>query len=707
MRRFGAASRRPGGSGSPHRRQFEKVIRIMIRRDNPSRNGGVTASTRPDRPKALRVKPANIPAALKEIPQWVVWRYVWSDGKAKWDKPPMSARTGRAASSTDPATWCDFDTAMSAYKRGQWDGIGIVLTKELGLVGIDLDKCCDSTTTEAWAVTIISRAGSYTERSPSGTGIRIICRGRKPAGRCRKDRVEMYDSGRYLTITGHHRPRAPVNILKRPKAIARLHAYLFPAPAPAAVGNGKPETNGKPGLNDMALIAKAKSASNGEKFSRLWAGDPTGYASHSEADLALAGSLAFWAGGDRGRIDSLFRQSGLMRSKWERANYRNSVIDKALSNRTEFYDPDREPSFPAASRNGKVSAAEPNANGTPLAVMTQLSSVSPRAVKWLWEFYIPRGAVTILDGDPGLGKSTITTDLAARVSRGWDMPPSSSRHQRRHPASVLILSAEDSLECTIRPRLDAAGADVERVYSLDAIKTGDSERPPILPWDLSLVEQRITEEHIRLVIVDPLMAYLDSNIDAHRDQDVRRCMHNLRLLADGTGTAILVIRHLNKLVGGPALYRGGGSIGITGAVRSALVVGLDPNDRDRHVLAVEKSNLAKKPPSLAYGIDTAGDVSRIAWGGEVDLTADDILEHPKPAGKMKTGEQCAEAIRDLLAGGPMASTELDQQLRELGYSIRAQKDGRKLAGVRAKLEGFGADGRWIVALPEREPGDNG
>jgi hypothetical protein len=279
----------------------------------------------------------------------------------------------------------------------------------------------------------------------------------------------------------------------------------------------------------------------------------------------------------------------------------------------------------------------------PAAVLTRLDTVTPQPVSWLWRGHIPRGAVTLLDGDPGLGKSTIAIDLAARVSRGWAMPPAAGPVEGAEPEGVLLLTAEDDLRCTVRPRLEAAGADMARVHSFDAVRTGDHERPPVLPFDLALVEARVKEEGIALIIVDPFAAFLDSAIDGHRDSDVRRCLHSLKLLAERTGAAILIIRHLNKLIGGPAVYRGGGSIGITAAARSALVVGRDPADAGRHVLASVKCNVGRMPPSLAYHLaSVTEDVARIAWGGEVDLSADDILQHPTGKRYQTTAQQAAE-----------------------------------------------------------------
>jgi hypothetical protein len=330
------------------------------------------------------------------------------------------------------------------------------------------------------------------------------------------------------------------------------------------------------------------------------------------------------------------------------------------------------------------------------ARLQTLADVTVRPVPWLWKPWIPLGTITLLDGDPGLGKSTLSLDLAARVSQGWAMPPEGG--VRGEPADVLLLSAEDHLGYTIRPRLDVAGADVARIHALEAIQTAEGERPPVLPWDLSLVEGMIAEKGVRLLIVDPFMAYLDGELDAHKDQHVRRCMHRLKRLAEKAPVAILIIRHLNKLIGGPALYRGGGSIGIAGATRAALMVGRNPKDPKQCVLAPVKVNLAAKPKSLAYAVQATDDVARIAWLGESDLQADDLVVHPGGRKRKTLSEKCAAAIRDYLADSPKESDAMNSWLAQHGYSTWTIKTGRRLASIEVKLLGFGKEGKWMAEL---------
>jgi putative DNA primase/helicase len=273
--------------------------------------------------EALNIQADRIPFDLRGERRWVCWRYEERAGKAT--KVPITPE-GAPAKCNDPSTWATFQTCLAAATRnGQIAGIGFVLGD--GFAGVDLDHARDrgSGQIAEWAARIIDRLRSYTEISPSGTGIHIICRGSLPPGRRRKGPIEMYDADRYFTVTG-----VRINdygIEDRSRELAELHAEIFSAPSVG--GRDLPE-------EDRELIHRAMAARDGEKFRRLWQGQWQGeYPSHSEADLALCNLLAFWTGGDRERIDRLFRASGLYRDKWERADYREATIARALESLRE------------------------------------------------------------------------------------------------------------------------------------------------------------------------------------------------------------------------------------------------------------------------------------------------------------------------------------------------------------------------------------
>ncbi len=300
----------------------------------------------------------------------------------------------------------------------------------------------------------------------------------------------------------------------------------------------------------------------------------------------------------------------------------------------------------------------PKPEKSPEPIVIHLSNVQPEALRWLWPQWLGQGMLAVLDGDPGLGKSTLTLDLAARITRGLVMPPGQERDLGREPGGVLLVGAEDPLRYVVRPRLDAAGADSDRIWSFEGIRAGDGEeRNVVLPKDLHLMAEFIRSKGVRLVIVDPLMAFLAADCDAHKDQDVRRCLRPLSKLADSLDIVILLLRHLNKLSGGPALYRGGSSIGITGSARTSLIVGRDPEADDRYILCMNKTNIGPRPTALAYHIEGAGYTSRIVWEGECGLYPDQILGHGGSEDRLGGLDLARAWLKEILAKGALPAAD--------------------------------------------------
>ena len=255
-----------------------------------------------------------------------------------------------------------------------------------------------------------------------------------------------------------------------------------------------------------------------------------------------------------------------------------------------------------------------------------MRDVVEEKVEWLWPGRIPLRKITLVDGDHGLGKSAIATDLAARITTGRPMPDGAPTVQ----GAVVILSAEDGFADTIRPRLAAARADLTRVLGIGMVGEGDDARLPAIPDDIAEIERGAARVGAVLIIIDPLMAYLSGTVNSHRDQDVRRALAQVSQLADRTGAAVLIVRYLNKNQGGKAIYRGGGSIGVFGAARSVLLVAGDPDDPDdpptRRILASVKSNLAPPAAPLTYRlVGTASGAVAVEWLGVSEHTASALL----------------------------------------------------------------------------------
>jgi putative DNA primase/helicase len=324
-------------------------------------------------PTALPVLVQNIPDELRQLPQWVGWRYVEDGvdpktGEVDWDKPPVNIKTGRKASSTDPQTWVPFEQAHSAYLRGGLDGVGLVLHRSdaaegPGLIGVDLDKCRNPSTgeIEEWALEIVRRLNTYTEVSVSGTGLRLFLHAELPPRGRKKGRYENYQTARYVTVTGQHLDGTPLTIEDRQAALEDVHHSIFgDVTATRATHKGNGDGAGALNLDDEEIVRRAGEAKNGAKFRRLWSGDVNGHKSRSEADLALCNYLAFWCGPDRDRIADLFARSGLFRSKWQRPDYRERTIGVALQGRTEYYRESRKrPRRPRENGDGKAKVTEP------------------------------------------------------------------------------------------------------------------------------------------------------------------------------------------------------------------------------------------------------------------------------------------------------------------------------------------------------------
>ena len=319
-----------------------------------------------------------------------------------------------------------------------------------------------------------------------------------------------------------------------------------------------------------------------------------------------------------------------------------------------------------------------------------LSEIEPELVEWLWPRRIPKGKITVLDGDPDNGKSVLTTDLAARVTAGLDLPDGTPMEA----AGAVIVSAEDGASDTIRPRFDAAGGDPKR-----ALLLGDDE-PFAIPAHIPRLERAVKQVGAALVVIDPIMAFLSGDVNSNRDQDVRRALTPLKRMAEWTGAAVVLVRHLNKTQGGNPLYRGGGSIGIIGAARSGMVVGPHPDSDDLRVLAGQKNNLSLPPRSLAYKIETAkSGAARIVYRGYSEATAAQLLRVPEDEEEKSALTEAKEFLLSELARAPVSAKAIKKSAREAEITERTLRRAKQVLGVRSEKE---SDGSWTWSLPDKE-----
>jgi hypothetical protein len=233
------------------------------------------------------------------------------------------------------------------------------------------------------------------------------------------------------------------------------------------------------------------------------------------------------------------------------------------------------------------------------------------------------------------------------------------------------------------------------------------DRPVQLPDDVAALREVIERQQVALVVLDPLMAYLGRGVNVASDPHVRRALHRLKRLAEETQCALLIIRHLNKTAHLPALYRGGGSIGILGACRLAMVVGKDPTDEERRVLAMNKCNLAARPPSLRFHLEPRGAVAALVWDGACDWTAEEVLTRAteEEAGHLSRVDECAAFIRDLLRQeGRISTYELETWCGASGFSETTVKRARKLLKVKATRDAVLG---WFVELRDEPAGPAG
>ena len=296
----------------------------------------------------------------------------------------------------------------------------------------------------------------------------------------------------------------------------------------------------------------------------------------------------------------------------------------------------------------------------------RMSDVELTPVEWLWKPYLPFGKLSVLQGNPGEGKTYFAMHLAAACTNGKLLP----NMERMEPFNVIYQTAEDGLGDTVKPRLIEAGADLDRVLVID-----DSDVQLTLSDER--IEKAIIENNARLVIIDPIQAYLGADVDMNRANEVRPIFMRLGQVAQRTGCAILLIGHLNKAAGMQSLQRGLGSIDIAAAVRSVMFIGKLKHDPTMRILTHEKSSLAPPGVSLAFSL---GDEGGFRWVGEYDITADEMLSGIEPQRETKT-QQAKDLICTLLAGGKQVlSEDIDKAALERGIPGRTVRDAKRELG---------------------------
>ncbi|MFH1444709.1 MAG: AAA family ATPase [Candidatus Peregrinibacteria bacterium] len=353
-----------------------------------------------------------------------------------------------------------------------------------------------------------------------------------------------------------------------------------------------------------------------------------------------------------------------------------SVIEKALIavNQTECKPPlpeDEVKGIAASIAKYKEQAASRS------PVIICLNDVKPEKISWVWEHRIPLGKLTIVEGDPGVGKSTIALDIAAHVSRGDPLPGDEHRTDIK-PMKCLLLTPEDGLADTIRPRLDKMEADVTKVLSLEAVKDSKgNEQHFSLQKDLALMDEHLEGGGYGLVVIDPLNAYMAS-VDTYKDAEVRTVLTPLAKMAEKHNVAVICVRHLTKEIGGKAIYRGQGSIGFAGAARMIHLVGRTALNPELCAMICTKSNICKLPPPMGFSIED----SSVTWKGEIDATAADLLSPPQPEEKSAL-EEATDFLESELSAGSVPSNDVLKAAKAQGISQKTLRRAKKSLEIEA------------------------
>jgi KaiC/GvpD/RAD55 family RecA-like ATPase len=331
----------------------------------------------------------------------------------------------------------------------------------------------------------------------------------------------------------------------------------------------------------------------------------------------------------------------------------------------------------------------------PGLVLRCFRDIEPKPLRWLWPGRIPLGKLTLFAGDPGLGKSFVTLDVAARVTRGESWPDGAPASCQ--VGSVIVLSAEDDPSDTIRPRLEAAGANLSKVHVLQAVRR---EKPDgetslehfSLETDLVALQDAVASfGDARLVVIDPISAYL-GNTDSHINAKVRGLVSPLADIAAGLDVAVVAVTHLNKSTSS-ALYRACGSIAFIAAARAVWLFGKNPDDPAGRLMLPGKMNLAPEQMGIAYTLASERHVAVVAWGAAVSVSADVMLE-PEGAERRSERIDAIEWLRERLSSGAVAQREIKREAAKEGFSWATVRRAKDALGIIAEKSGYQGPSQW-------------
>jgi len=552
----------------------------------------------------MSVKLQNAPENLQKFGLFCLWKYEERNGRRT--KVPYNPRTLARGDSTDKSAFVTFPEIVAIWQRvnDQFDGVGVGVFDQLAAV--DIDHCIDPESgLSELARNITARLNSYTEISPSGEGIRIFFavlntewydKARYYVNN-RSRGLEIYLPGttnRFLTFTGNTTNKRPVMMCER-EIRAILEDYMLRQPK-----EEQPRPAAAADLTDSELIDKAAAASNGELFMKLWSGDISGYPSHSEADQALCNILAFWTGRDQARIDALFRQSGLMRDKWNRkqsgTTYGAITAGKAAADCRAVYDPVFGDPLQDYARE-----LPPPPQPVPELELVSLDQVEEKEPEWLIDGWIPKQSVTLIGAEGGTGKTSIWTHIVAKISAG-KTTMFDTGYTERKPSKVMYFSSEDSADTVIKKKIRDQGGNMSNVLTLDY---GNKRFNEITFSDNGLLEQLIKRYRPVLCVFDPVQQFIPDKVKMAERNAMRRCLAPLKRLAEVYNVTFILICHANKRDGASGRKRLADTSDLWDFARSVIMLG-NTGEGDTRYASHEKSNYSKLRNTILYKITSEG-----------------------------------------------------------------------------------------------------
>jgi len=360
-----------------------------------------------------------------------------------------------------------------------------------------------------------------------------------------------------------------------------------------------------------------------------------------------------------------------------------------------------EESVPKGNTKANIRKEENTRKKGSFPMYRKISDIEPKPINWLWEDYMAKGAITLITGEPELGKSQITLNMSAIVTTGGIWPD--NRKTQCKVGNVILISAEDSLEHTIRTRLEANSANMDKIYHLDGIGDYYSGNKLFnLKSNLNELETMINDiKGVSMIVIDPLSAFI-AGVDSYKNTDVRSMLAPLSKLAEKYDIAIVGVEHPPKSSNGKAINQVGGSKAFIAAARSAYLVSKDPQDEKRSLFLRIKNNLTSHSVGISFRLEEVilptGEISKVVWGDEpVKITADEVLAYYNQTEFQHNKESRKKWLQEELADGPKNAAEVEKKALNQGMTEKQLRTTKEYAGVSSDKTDF--DGGWDLSLP--------